>query len=273
LKAGANRPYDVAELPENQPKNRYYDVLPFDYNRVLLHPKDYINASLVKAKDEEIQHGNAWHFIAAQGPLEETAADFWRMIMEQYTKQIVMLTRTEEQNTRGEVVEKCCCYFPVAVGDSQLHGSLTVKLLSIAQPNADLVIRRFSITNAQINDTWEVDHFQFISWPDQGATTKGNGTLLDLIRRLESTGAVEMAKREPPVIHCNTGIGRTGVFIALAVILRRLAQMPPNYTPNGMDIVCMRDVLIELRRQRMGLISNIRQYAMLHEAVRDWLRS
>ena len=29
LKAGANRPYDVAELPENQLKNRYYDVLPF----------------------------------------------------------------------------------------------------------------------------------------------------------------------------------------------------------------------------------------------------
>ena len=24
-------------------------------------------------------------------------------------------------------------------------------------------------------------------------------------RRLESTGAVDMAKREPPVIHCNTG--------------------------------------------------------------------
>lgn len=47
---------------------------------MLLHPKDYINASLVKAKDEEARDGNAWHFIAAQGPLEETAADFWRMV-------------------------------------------------------------------------------------------------------------------------------------------------------------------------------------------------
>lgn len=62
---------------------------------MLLHPKDYINASLAKAKDEEARDGNAWHFIAAQGPLEETASDFWRMVMEQYTKQIVMLTRTE----------------------------------------------------------------------------------------------------------------------------------------------------------------------------------
>ena len=71
-----------------------------------------------------------------------------------------MLLACRETNTRGELVKKCYCYFPVAVGDTQLHGSLTVKLLSIARPNADLVIRRFSITNTQINDTWEVDHFQ-----------------------------------------------------------------------------------------------------------------
>lgn len=71
----------------------------------------------------------------------------------------------------------------------------------------------------------------------------------------------------------SAGIGRTGVFIAIAVTLRRLVLLPPQQTARGSDIVCMRDVLIELRRQRMGLISNVRQYAMLHEAVRDWLKS
>ena len=68
-----------------------------DFNRVVLQRHQqhhYINASLLKADDEEVKQGNAWHFIATQAPIEETAADFWRMIMEQQTKQIVMLTRT-----------------------------------------------------------------------------------------------------------------------------------------------------------------------------------
>lgn len=43
---------DAAQLDENQPKNRYCNVLPYDFNRVLLQRRggatsDYVNASLI----------------------------------------------------------------------------------------------------------------------------------------------------------------------------------------------------------------------------------
>jgi len=37
-------------------------------------------------------------YIATQGPLPETFADFWRMVWEQRTNAIVMMTRLEERN-------------------------------------------------------------------------------------------------------------------------------------------------------------------------------
>jgi len=37
-------------------------------------------------------------YIATQGPLPETFADFWRMVWEQRTSAIVMMTRLEERN-------------------------------------------------------------------------------------------------------------------------------------------------------------------------------
>lgn len=53
-----------------QDKNRYVEVLPFDFNRVLLHRDStdhedwgYINASLVSSKTEDCPE---WHYIVTQ---------------------------------------------------------------------------------------------------------------------------------------------------------------------------------------------------------------
>ena len=40
-------------------------------------------------------------FIATQGPLWETTPDFWRMVWEQRSSIIVMLTELEENNMVG----------------------------------------------------------------------------------------------------------------------------------------------------------------------------
>jgi Protein-tyrosine phosphatase len=63
----------VAERAENASRNRYFNVLPFDDNRVRLAadgvtdvqtPKaDYINASLLRSKDDEAP---VWQYIATQ---------------------------------------------------------------------------------------------------------------------------------------------------------------------------------------------------------------
>jgi hypothetical protein len=35
----------------------------------------------------------------------------------------------------------------------------------------------------------------------------------------------------PAVVHCSAGIGRTGTFCTIDIVMRRLQQLPPNATP------------------------------------------
>ena len=74
------RPCTIARLEKNNSRNRYFNVVPYDYNRIVLNPEhdpaernDYINASLVDLSSPGV---NA-RYIVTQGPLPHTAADFW----------------------------------------------------------------------------------------------------------------------------------------------------------------------------------------------------
>lgn len=62
---------------------------------------DYINACFVMGYKERKK------FICAQGPMEGTVFDFWRMAWEQRVEIIVMLTNVEEYNKT-----KCFQYWP-----------------------------------------------------------------------------------------------------------------------------------------------------------------
>lgn len=77
---------------------QYSLVLADDSTRVVLTQApsgDYINASYVNM---EVQgSGIVNRYIACQGPLAGTCADFWHMVWEQQSTLIVMLTTVVEQ--------------------------------------------------------------------------------------------------------------------------------------------------------------------------------
>lgn len=76
-------------------KNRFPDILPYDFSRVELsdNEHDYINASYVK--DVSLY---APVFIVAQSPLQSTIADFWTMIREQQVELIFCVLNDNEVN-------------------------------------------------------------------------------------------------------------------------------------------------------------------------------
>uniref|UniRef100_A0A0P5PRA2 protein-tyrosine-phosphatase n=1 Tax=Daphnia magna TaxID=35525 RepID=A0A0P5PRA2_9CRUS len=103
----ADRTTRASDARENMPKNRYPDIKAYDQTRVKLNTinggthSEYINANFVMGYKERKK------FVCAQGPMEGTVFDFWRMAWEQRVEIIVMLTNVEEYNKT-----KCFQYWP-----------------------------------------------------------------------------------------------------------------------------------------------------------------
>ncbi|XP_062279940.1 receptor-type tyrosine-protein phosphatase C [Scomber scombrus] len=243
--------YTVKEAKKvcNAPKNRYVDILPYDYNRVGLTTGngetgcDYINASFIDGYKESKK------YIAAQGPKEETVSDFWRMIWEQQSSIIVMVTRCEEGNR-----VKCAQYWPSPDRETEIYEEFVVKLNS-EDHCPDYTIRHLSLTNRrEKNSEREVTHIQFMSWPDHGVPGEPH-LLLKLRRRVN---AFKNFFSGPIVVHCSAGVGRTGTYICIDAMMEGLEA------EGRVDIY---GYVVRLRRQRCLMVQVEAQYILIHQAL------
>lgn len=82
-------------------------------------------------------------YIAAQGPLPHTCADFWHMVWEQLVTTIVMLTTTIE---RGRV--KCHQYWP-RLYEAHDYGRLHITCLREKESTSS-AYREFSIRDKTV---------------------------------------------------------------------------------------------------------------------------
>jgi|SRR6218665_502267 len=116
--------WEASSADVNKSKNRYANVTAYDHSRVALRAldgvvgSDYINANFM----DGYCRPNA--YIATQGPLPETFGDFWRMIYEQRTTTIVMMTKLEERNRVGLSRQHSMC-----AGHTLLHFISSVVLI------------------------------------------------------------------------------------------------------------------------------------------------
>ncbi|XP_029285387.1 receptor-type tyrosine-protein phosphatase C isoform X2 [Cottoperca gobio] len=243
--------YAVKEAKKacNGPKNRYVDILPYDYNRVQLTTGngetgcDYTNASFIDGYKESKK------YIAAQGPKEETVCDFWRMVWEQQSSIIVMVTRCEEGNR-----VKCAQYWPSPDREAEIFEEFIVKLNS-EDYCPDYTIRHLSLTNKrEKNSEREVTHIQFMSWPDHGVPGEPH-LLLKLRRRVN---AFKNFFSGPIVVHCSAGVGRTGTYIGIDAMMEGLEA------EGKVDIY---GYVVRLRRQRCLMVQVEAQYILIHQAL------
>lgn len=78
-------------------------------------------------------------FIATQGPLANTVVDFWRMVWNEHSPVIVMITKLMEKSR-----SKCELYFPIDPGATETYGEIAVTVSSIIVKDG-YIIRHISM--------------------------------------------------------------------------------------------------------------------------------
>ncbi|KAJ1526841.1 hypothetical protein ONE63_008405 [Megalurothrips usitatus] len=236
---------------DNQMKNRYRDISPYDATRVILiggTTGDYINANYVNM--EIPGSGIINRYIACQGPLANTVQDFWQMVVEAQSTLVVMLTTVIE---RGRT--KCAQYWPEVGSTLDLGNELTVTCNSeITDPTQSFVFREFVLRNSSTGEERDISHMQYLAWPDHGVPE-------DWIRFVEFTERVRVARSgmvEPTIVHCSAGIGRTGVLILMETAMGLIEANQPVYPL---------DITRAMRDQRALMIQTPAQYHFVCSSV------
>jgi protein tyrosine phosphatase len=246
--------------PMVQMKNRFKDIVPFDHSRVILKTldessdsnyantsvgSDYINASFLNG----YRRRNA--FIVTQSPLRQTLNDFWKMIWEQDSASIVMLTPLEEE---GEV--PCQQYWPTS--ESAQYGSIVVEMKNETQ-RTDYVMRRMMVSKS--GESRMFTQFQYTAWP-KNSSPHSTASILDMVNQLQKW---QQATGDKVItVHCNNGIGRSGAFCCLLVLIEILKM------ETALDIF---HKVKALRTQRPGMVQTLDQYVFLHEIILAYLDS
>ncbi|XP_014844017.1 PREDICTED: receptor-type tyrosine-protein phosphatase delta-like isoform X11 [Poecilia mexicana] len=238
--------WEHSNLEVNKPKNRYANVIAYDHTRVVLAPidgilgSDYINANFIDGYRKQ----NA--YIATQGPLAETFGDFWRMVWEQRTASVVMMTRLEEKSRI-----KCDQYWPSR--GTETYGMTQVTLLDTMEL-ATFCVRTFSLHKSGSSERREVRQFQFTAWPDHGVPEYPT-PFLNFLRRVKACNPPDAG---PIIVHCSAGVGRTGCFIVIDAMLERIRH------ERTVDIY---GHVTLMRSQRNYMVQTEDQYSFIHESL------
>ncbi|XP_064173171.1 receptor-type tyrosine-protein phosphatase epsilon-like isoform X3 [Anguilla rostrata] len=241
----------VGNLPANMRKNRVLQIIPYDFNRVILSMKrgqeftDYINASFIDGYRQKD------HYMATQGPLAQTVEDFWRMVWEWRCHSIVMLTELQEREQ-----DKCFQYWPAE--GTVTHGDYAVEIKGDTLCDS-FSLRDLVLTYVPENQTRFVRHFHFHGWPEVGIPGEGKG-MIDFIAAVQRQQ--QKSGNHPIAVHCSAGAGRTGTFIALSNILERV---------KAEGLLDVFQTVKSLRMQRPHMVQTVEQYDFCYRVVQDFV--
>ncbi|XP_016528027.1 receptor-type tyrosine-protein phosphatase alpha isoform X1 [Poecilia formosa] len=249
----------TGNLPDNMKKNRVLQIIPYEFNRVIIPVKrgeentDYVNASFIDGYRQKDA------YIASQGPLTHTIEDFWRMIWEWRSCSIVMLTELEE---RGQ--DKCAQYWPSDGAVS--HGDIIIELKR-EEENESYTVRDLLVTNSrsvfvnhiQENKARLVRQFHFHGWPEVGIPADGKG-MINIIAAVQKQQ--QQSGNHPITVHCSAGAGRTGTFCALSTVLERV---------KAEGILDVFQTVKSLRLQRPHMVQTLEQYEFCYKVVQEYI--
>jgi protein tyrosine phosphatase len=202
--------------------------------------------------------------------MQNTVDDFWRMIWEQQSKVVLMLTHLFENG-----VEKCVDYLPPSevLDCHRLFGDFQVTLKK-REVKDKYIISIVQLKNMVSNSWREVTHFWYLGWPEKGVPIEANSLIAFLIeaRSYMKSASIDrkevtngnltngMTKNEvnPVVVHCSPGTGRTGVVIACDIAIREFEQT---------RLVDVPRIVYKIRRDRASAVQTREQYAFIYKVI------
>jgi protein tyrosine phosphatase len=239
----------AAQLMQNKTKNRYANILAYDYSRVRLSMKpgdqysDYINANYMNGYGKTRER----HYIAAQGPTPLTLPDFWRLLWESQVPVIAMVTNCEE---KGRI--KCARYWPQSINEPMSVSDTMTVTLEAQEDFPDYSIR--TLVARFGSKSHKVIQFHFTTWPDHGVPEDGTATLAMLKKCNDARAKVP----GPMLVHCSAGVGRTGTLIAIDINMDRAAAI---------GTVDVHATLNQMRRERSTMVQTEAQYIFIYESL------
>lgn len=275
---------------QNDERNRYVNIMPYERNRVKLDVmtgNNYINASFVKL-DVQGQSLGPGHYIATQGPTRETWPQFWQMCYQKCPNEnivVVMVTPLIESNR-----VKCHQYWPLGPqAEDQTRTSPQLQcpggISDETKFNDEIVIEYqdevriedlYTLTTLKMKPQHgsgpvkTVHHFYFDQWRDMSKPEEVV-PIMKLCKHSHSCNS----PGNPIVVHCSAGVGRSGTFIALDHLIHDTRDFSPAKNGHG-ELVPVQDykhdlieqIVLQLRSQRLKMVQMIDQYMFIYHAAK-----
>ncbi|ACE75503.1 protein tyrosine phosphatase [Bracoviriform facetosae] len=241
---------------ENMEKNRNSLVPCWDHTRVKLttdeSASDYIHANYVDGFEEKKK------FICTQAPKINTLVDFYQMTWRENSCIIIMLVN---------VTPSCFQYWP-----SKKDYSLQVGKFTITNTNVEMFFN-YIATDLTISDgsgeSRKIRHFLYTGWT-QNDTPDNVAEFYQFVQRtnqartltIRSTLKLNQNRPGPIIVHCNTGIGRTGAFCTVDIALFRMMKTASLSIP---------EIVSRIRQQRHSSVITFEQYFFCYRILMHFL--
>merc|ERR1712156_1272424 len=122
-------------------------------------------------------------------------------------------------------------------------------------------LREFSVSKG--DETRRIFHYHFLGWPDHG-TPEDPGSVLNFLHDV-NIKQESLEGAGPIVVHCSAGIGRTGTFIVIDMIIDQIQTL-------GLDCeIDIQRTIQMVRSQRSGMVQTEAQYKFVYMAVYHYI--
>jgi len=186
------------------------------------------------------------------------------MILENNVTIVIMLTNVQENG-----MEKCHSYWPVTDEKMKRFSDSKVTVEFLGQEPMDIkngiywVQTKFFVSNGKLSS--EIVHLQYTMWPDHGVPSE-SAPLRKLVKYVEQLKEPNTGTLKGPIcVHCSAGIGRSGTFITVHLIMQNLKKYSSNQDPY--EAVKIFDTVNALRQERPGMVQTKEQYIFCYLAV------